>query len=47
MYAGIGQRTQARIELSAAIALYQTMEMTFWLRQAEEALAQLERGDDL
>ena len=40
----IGRRPQARIEVSTAIALYRTMDMTFWLRQAEEALAQLEEG---
>jgi hypothetical protein len=28
--------------LSAAIALYRAMEMTFWLPQAEGALAQME-----
>ena len=32
---------QACAELSAAIALYRTMEMTFWLPQAEAALAQM------
>jgi predicted ATPase/class 3 adenylate cyclase len=30
---------QAQAELSAAIALYRTMDMTFWLPQAEAALA--------
>ena len=33
---------QARAELSAAIALYRAMEMTFWLPETEAALAQLE-----
>ncbi len=33
----------ARAELSAAIALYRDMGMTFWLAQAETALVQLER----
>jgi Tfp pilus assembly protein PilF len=42
LYLQIGQREQARTELSAAIALYRTMEMTFWLPQAEAALAQVE-----
>ena len=42
LYAAIGQREQARTELSAAIALYRAMEMTFWLPQAEAALAQVE-----
>jgi len=44
MYAALGQHEQARTELSIAIALYRTMDMTFWLRQAEEALAQVEGG---
>jgi tetratricopeptide (TPR) repeat protein len=42
LYATTGQRQQARAELSAAIALYRTMDMTFWLPQAEAALAQVE-----
>jgi hypothetical protein len=40
LYARIGQREQARAELSAAIALYRAMDMIFWLPQAEAALAQ-------
>jgi tetratricopeptide (TPR) repeat protein len=44
LYATTGQREQARTELTAAIALYRAMEMTFWLPQAEAALAQVERG---
>ena len=39
LYATTGQREQARAELSAAIDLYRDMEMTFWLPQAEKALA--------
>jgi tetratricopeptide (TPR) repeat protein len=35
------QREQARAELSAAINLCRTMEMTFWLLQAEATLAQV------
>jgi hypothetical protein len=35
-------RTQARAELSTAIAIYQSMAMTFWLPQAEAALAQVD-----
>jgi class 3 adenylate cyclase/tetratricopeptide (TPR) repeat protein len=42
LYLKIGQPEQARAELSAAIALYHAMEMTFWLPQAEAALAQVE-----
>jgi hypothetical protein len=38
----MGQREQARTELSTAIALYQSMEMTFWLPQTAAALAQVE-----
>ena len=40
LYAGIGQREQARTALSTAIELYRAMGMTFWLPQAEAALAQ-------
>jgi tetratricopeptide (TPR) repeat protein len=40
LYARAGQRAQARTALSTAMALYRTMEMTFWLPQAEAALAQ-------
>jgi tetratricopeptide (TPR) repeat protein len=39
LYATIGQQEQARTELSAAIGLYRAMDMTFWLPQAEAALA--------
>ena len=42
LYATIGQQEQARTELSAAIGLYRAMGMTFWLPQAEVALAQAE-----
>jgi tetratricopeptide (TPR) repeat protein len=41
LYATTGQRQQARAELSAAITLYRAMDMTFWLPQAEAALAQV------
>jgi hypothetical protein len=37
-----GQPEQARAELSPAIELYRAMDMTFWLPQAEAALAQVE-----
>jgi tetratricopeptide (TPR) repeat protein len=40
LYTQIERREQARAELSAAIDLYHAMEMTFWLPQAEGALAQ-------
>ena len=42
LYARLEQRKQARAEFSTAIALYRAMEMTFWLPQAEAALAQME-----
>jgi tetratricopeptide (TPR) repeat protein len=42
LYTRTGQREQARAALAAAIALYRAMEMTFWLPQAEAALAQVE-----
>ena len=41
LYAQTGRREQARIALATAIALYRAMEMTFWLPQAEAALAQV------
>ena len=41
LYATTGQREQARAELSAAIALYRAMDMTFWLPQTEAALARV------
>ncbi len=41
LYAKIGQREQARAALSTAIELYRAMEMTFWLPEAEAALAQV------
>jgi hypothetical protein len=41
LYATTGQWAQARAALSAAIALYRTMEMTFWLPQAEVTLAEV------
>ena len=41
LYAATGQREPARAELSTAIALYRTMDMAFWLPQAEAALAQV------
>jgi len=41
LYARTGQREQARAELSTAIDLYRAMDMTFWLSQAEAALAEV------
>jgi hypothetical protein len=37
-----GRPEPARAALTAAVALYSNMEMTFWLLQAEAALAQVE-----
>ena len=42
LYAKIGWREQAHAALSAAVALYRAMDMTFWLPQAEAALTQAE-----
>jgi class 3 adenylate cyclase/tetratricopeptide (TPR) repeat protein len=42
LYLKVGQLEQAHAELSAAITLYRTMAMTFWLPQVEAALAQVE-----
>jgi tetratricopeptide (TPR) repeat protein len=39
LYATIGQPEPARREFSTAIEMYRTMAMTFWLPQAEAALA--------
>jgi tetratricopeptide (TPR) repeat protein len=42
LYAQTGQQEQARTALSTAIAMYQSMAMTFWLPQTEATLAQVE-----
>ena len=42
LYATVGQREQARAALTTAIEMYRAMDMTFWLPQAEAALAQVE-----
>jgi tetratricopeptide (TPR) repeat protein len=42
LYTMLGRQKQARIELSAAIDLYRAMDMTFWLPQAEAAVARVE-----
>jgi hypothetical protein len=39
LYAKSSQWEPARAELSTALDLYRTMDMTFWLPQAEAALA--------
>jgi tetratricopeptide (TPR) repeat protein len=43
LYLKLGRAEQARAELSTAFEMYRTMEMTFWLPQADAALAQVER----
>src|SRR5262249_31394468 len=40
LYVKTDQRKQARTALSTTIELYRAMDMTFWLPQAEAALAQ-------
>jgi tetratricopeptide (TPR) repeat protein len=42
LYATTGQHEQARAALTTAINLYRTMDMTFWLPQAEAALVEVE-----
>ena len=42
LYAKSGRHAEASAELSAAVDLYRAMAMTFWLPQAEAALAQVE-----
>jgi tetratricopeptide (TPR) repeat protein len=42
LHAKVGRLEQARAELSAAIELYRSMDMTFWLPEAEAVLAQVE-----
>jgi len=42
LYAQTGRSEPARVALTAALALYRDMDMTFWLPQAEAALAQVE-----
>jgi hypothetical protein len=39
--AKVGRREEACSELSAAIGLYRTMNMAFWLAKAQGALAKL------
>jgi hypothetical protein len=42
LYHQTGRGAQARAALTTAIDLYRAMDMTFWLPQAEAALAQVE-----
>jgi tetratricopeptide (TPR) repeat protein len=41
LYATVGQREQAHAALTTALEMYRAMDMTFWLPQAEAALAQV------
>jgi hypothetical protein len=41
LYAKTEQTEEARSELAIAIAMYQSMDMTFWLPQTEAALVQV------
>jgi len=43
LYIQTGRPEPAHAELTAAMALYRAMDMTFWLPQAEAALAQVEK----
>jgi tetratricopeptide (TPR) repeat protein len=45
LYAKAGRQEQARAALALAIELYRTMEMSFWLSQAEVTLAEVEGLD--
>jgi hypothetical protein len=48
LYTKTGRQEQARADLATAIELYRAMEMTFWLPQAEAALAEAEgRGQSI
>jgi tetratricopeptide (TPR) repeat protein len=47
LYTKTGRQEQARASLSTAITLYRAMEMTFWLPEAEAALAAVEGIDHL
>jgi hypothetical protein len=41
LYRRLGRAQQARATLGRGMALYRAMEMTFWLHQAEAALAEV------
>jgi hypothetical protein len=47
LYAKTGRPEQARAALETAVELYRAMAMTFWLPQAEAALAEVEGIDHL
>ena len=41
LYRRAGRAQEARVELSAAVEMLQTMKMTFWLPEAERELVEL------
>ena len=41
LYSRMGRTAQAQAELSAATSLYQAMDMTFWLSEADAVLMQI------
>jgi len=41
LYLGNGHIEEARTEIEAAVDLYRSMDMSFWLPQAETALAEI------
>ncbi len=41
LYLKTGRLELARVELTTAMALYRAMDMTFWLPQAQAALARV------
>ena len=47
LYGQTGRGEEACVALATAISLYHVMDMTFWLPQAEAALAQEESNYDL
>ena len=44
LYAQRGRWEQGHTELSTALTMYRTMDMTFWLPETEAALAQVKEG---
>jgi tetratricopeptide (TPR) repeat protein len=44
LYTKTGQQEQARTALATAMAMYQSMDMTFWVPLTEAALAQVQEG---
>jgi len=44
LYRPMGRANESRVELSTAVAMLREMEMTYWLPDAEAALAQVDVG---